>query len=546
MATLINPEHQERFVEAVLAPLNSGTQLGVWTQKTYIGTIKHPEILLNSQLLRIFASGHLIGCKLHLTPSRGVLASIMLPDLDFAVIMNKVPHSTSSLLAGGTTWQVEPTANSPFKNFLPRSAVILELHEMQSVLTVFYNGTECGVLDIETADALSSAVRYSYDRGVHPLVRGYVTRTDASVSIEIDALPLELWSKKQRRLQLLEIPTLVSYHQHPESYREGTRRLSQALFECSKKKKALSFADKALKYSPYVTLAAGGTSLVASAFISQSRLSYFIIGLILAALTTVVLFAKNLTGHSQFWNLFSSVGLMASLPAFIFVSANNYLGSADVVINTEESTIFTTLANAPLTPSDIPTTPASVPDSLGSTGLQGETGAKVFAFENRNPPVDSTRVPSVELQISAPITSVSSAPPEFLSPAPSQIPSTSEATVGGNDNNERNDFSPEEAPTLVATPPPLLSPPTFIKAPPPPPLDGDHVGKSPEPTEPIESTKPPESIDPSDMSAEPSTTSNFAPQKTDSKSSTEPQEPSGNPVENSEEVTSQEIFIWVR
>ncbi|BAU95468.1 hypothetical protein N24_1206 [Corynebacterium suranareeae] len=488
LKSLITPEQHEGLIEAVIAPIESGAKLGVWVGHTFIGTVKDSAVLLNSQLLRIFASGYLISCQLHLTPARGTLASIVLPDLDFALIMNQPPQVESTLIPGGALWYAEPTASALFQCFLPKSTVLFELHEQQSVLSLLYNGIECAVLDIDDAAALSSAVQYCSRHGVRPMVHGRVFRVGTSVCIELDALPFEKWTKDQRRLGALRVPTLVPYQSDLNNYRSSVKQFSEAISEQPTQARPWTpTADKIVAYSPHAALVAGGASLAAvlpaSNFAPNYWIAYSITGAVLLLTAVVVLFARRRGGNTQFWNLLSSVGLMASVPVFVFITANTYIDATSTSVVSAKSTPLTTLSSRPVDatsgPSDLDLANA-MPSSVQSPN---QVMVPLAAPQNHDA---VSPAPQGSTVISSP-----SVPGE--SPSYSdwyQETTTSELHIGTNDPSREEESKTSQTSTSMQ--PPLALPPTFAE------IEDEPVETttSEEPTELPEQTETPETTQP--------------------------------------------------
>lgn len=395
------------------------------------------------------------------------MASIILPELDFAIIMNEVPHAKSSLLADGELWNAEPISASLFQGFLPQSTVLFELQEHQSVVSLLYDGVECAILNVEDAEELSSAIRFSTANGALPLVRGRVSHSPAGTFIEIDALPLNKWTKIQRRLGALKIPLLVPYQADTQLYKESVKTFSDRIAgKIADVVPVATFADKAVKYSPYLTLAAGTASLAgsipASSIHSHHLVGYSLTGLILIALAIGTLFARSRSGSSQWWNLFSSVGLMTSVPVFAFITANTYLDATSTEISAEASTRLTTLANRP-TLSSSPSANASegTLDQVPSTSgiplprIIGDT--TVLASD-----LDGNIEGSTQIQLEA----IAHPPLETLIASPTPISSRSQATTSW-----EYEVSDESVKTTVKRPttstPTVALPPTFILEPPP-------------------------------------------------------------------------------
>lgn len=484
---IVTPEQGEHVTEAVLAPMESATKIGAWVQGEFLGILLDSQLLLKSQLSRVFASGHLIGCQLLLSPSKGTLASVLLPDLDFAIIMNEGPQQDAHLLPKGAQWQVEPTVNTLFNNLLPNSTVLFELKHDLDTLTISYNGIECGVLSAEDAAALCTAVRFSVVNGLIPTVVGQVVRSHGAVTIEIDALPFELWSKKQYRVELLNIPQLVPYHADTQAYADAAVHFSQSIFQPqSASKRSLALPEKVLIYAPHLALAIGLLSLIA--FMPVRNVNnhgwtlFAIISFILLAFAGVILCTKKRPTSSQRLNLVTSVGLLTSLPVVAFLAAGPLITEGKTKGPSLTEPQQTTLANSPPNSAIVHETDASEQPSLIT--LQSPTmtipswrdqAATTILQEN---PDSSELLPESSLNF-----------PESIS----HPPGTS-ANRHGIDNGDNSETQTSTSPKATTTTEALVAvPPTFIRLPDDiEPVETTEVTEIEEPTEPTETSEPSE------------------------------------------------------
>lgn len=552
LRTIVKPEQGELIVEALLAPIESATKIGVWVQDEFLGVIVDSQFLLNSQLSRIFASGYLISSQLLLTPSKGSLASVLLPNLKFGLISNDPPRADAHLLPLGKTWRVEPTVNALFEDFSLGSTILFGLRLDLETLIVSYNGIECGILNFDDASALSSAVKFSNANGLTPTVLGHVIREDGETSFEIDVLPLEFWSKKQHRLEVLRIPRLIPKEADSQNYVKATALLSEEILQPQTlSKKALSLPETTVKYSPHVACGVGLFSLFAvipfDKLSDHGAMLLAVISLMLLVLAVVVLFKRIQSTNSQHWNLASSVGLLATLPIIIFLVADTLIPQNSLESHAQPDVRVTTLANRP------PSSPTSLgslnsqssPNSPSSPMLQNSERFAVPPIAPGQSPVSTFRswldrsILPLTRENSVPESAVTALGPSIIQPASESIATpvqTSESRHAIDDGDDSKTSTGRPAPTTNS--PIIALPPTWII--------GPEDPESTDPTEPTEPSEPVATDEPSETSEQtspllaPSTTPETEPE---TEQETEP-ETTEAPVETTEassEITVSEV-----
>lgn len=541
LRAIVKPEQGELIVEALLAPIESATKIGVWVQDEFLGVIAESQFLLNSQLSRIFASGHLISSQLLLTPSKGSLASVLLPNLKFGLISNDPPRADAHLLPLGRMWRVEPTVNALFEDFSLGSTILFGLRLDLETLIVSYNGIECGILNFDDASALSSAVKFSNANGLTPTVLGHVVRENGETSFEIDVLPLELWSKKQHRLEVLKIPRLIPKEADSQNYVKATALLSDEILRPQTlSKKALSLSDTAVKYSPHVACGVGMFSLFAvipfDKWSDHSAMLLAVISLMLFVLAVVILFKRIQSTNTQHWNLASSVGLLATLPIIMFLVADTLIPQGSLENHAQPDVQVTTLANRP------PSSPTSLgalnspssPNSPSSSMLQNSEMFALPPIASGQSPVSTFRswldrsILPLTRENSASESAVTALGPSIVQPASESIATpaqTSQSRHAIDDGDDSKTSTGRPAPTTNS--PIIALPPTWIIGP-----------EDPESTEPTEPSEPVATDEPSETSEQtspllaPSTTPETEPETTEAPVET---------TEASSEITVSEV-----
>ncbi|ALZ99802.1 hypothetical protein [Corynebacterium glutamicum] len=538
LRAIVKPEQGELIVEALLAPIESATKIGVWVQDEFLGVIAESQFLLNSQLSRIFASGHLISSQLLLTPSKGSLASVLLPNLKFGLISNDPPRADSHLLPLGRMWRVEPTVNALFEDFSLGSTILFGLRLDLETLIVSYNGIECGILNFDDASALSSAVKFSNANGLTPTVLGHVVRENGETSFEIDVLPLELWSKKQHRLEVLKIPRLIPKEADSQNYVKATALLSDEILRPQTlSKKALSLSDTAVKYSPHVACGVGLFSLFAvipfHKLSDHSAMLLAVISLMLFVLAVVILFKRIQSTNTQHWNLASSVGLLATLPIIIFLVADTLIPQGSLENHAQPDVQVTTLASRP------PNSPTSL-GSLYSPSSSMVQNTEMFAL----PPIASGQSPvstfrpwldrsilPLTRENSASESAVTALGPSIVQPASESIATpaqTSQSRHAIDDGDDSKTSTGRPAPTTNS--PIIALPPTWIIGPEDP--ESTDSTAPTEPSEPVATDEPSETSEQTSPLLAPSTTPETEPETTEAPVET---------TEASSEITVSEV-----
>lgn len=222
---LADPAAPQTVLESLLIPTNGGETVSVVVGTTVVGTLPDPTVVSDSQIARVYASGLIPTCKLVLTPAEQPLAHISLYISDGGVPFNNPPTNPWALLPDGSMWRVEPTRYSPFRNIQDESRVLVELRVMDEIIFVYLDGRECGILDLDAADALRGAVQTAVKDGFIPVARGCVERhDDDTISLHINALAFPLWRREDFRLRHNPMSLLVPYQRNPLLYRAGLQQ----------------------------------------------------------------------------------------------------------------------------------------------------------------------------------------------------------------------------------------------------------------------------------------------------------------------------------
>ena len=217
---LSDPATPHTVLESLLIPTNGAETVSVVVGTTVVGTLPDPSVVSDSQIARVYASGLIPTCKLVLTPAEQPRAHISLYKSDGGVPFNDPPAKPWTLLPGGSMWRVEPTRHSPFRDIQDESRVLVELRAIDEIIFVYLGGKECGILDIDAAEALQGAVQAAVRDGFIPVVRGCVERRDDdTISLHINALAFPLWSRENSRLRHNPMQRLLPYQRDPGFYR---------------------------------------------------------------------------------------------------------------------------------------------------------------------------------------------------------------------------------------------------------------------------------------------------------------------------------------
>lgn len=223
LESLAVPGQDDTYTEALLIPTDAGRTISVLVGDTVVGVLPDTGAVTDSQIARIYASGHLPSCTLHITPGGSHLARILLVSPEMCLPHNSPPTKDWTLLPDGIFWQVEPTRLSPFQMIPEESQMLLELRTNGDLIYTYLNGTECGILDLAAAEALCGGVAHAQHFGLVPVVRGFlrVSPDRKEISLQITALPFADWTKTQRRLSRNPLPRLIPYSTDTRDYRSG-------------------------------------------------------------------------------------------------------------------------------------------------------------------------------------------------------------------------------------------------------------------------------------------------------------------------------------
>ncbi|ALC05488.1 putative membrane protein [Corynebacterium deserti GIMN1.010] len=353
--SLVPAGDSDTLTTALLIPTNNATALTVVVGGNCFGTVITPQHLLNSQLSRVFASGHIISCQLHVTPGASTLASLILPELDYAIVVNDIPQCNSTLLPGGQTWNVEPTKSTLFDDFLPYAAILFELRESNSLVEVYYKGVHCGVLEINDAAALASAVQFCLKHGQVPVARGCVRRNNGTTSVKIHALPFEAWTKKHRQIVPLRLPALLPYNADPLMYFEGVKCLAIKIEQHTNAGKATPTAwEKAIDAVPFIAMVLGGLSVASAIAVARystpGLVGFVAVGVVMLLISLGLLRNRREPHLHRMWEFLGPVVLIAATPPLVFSAVGAFLDTSSSMSSYAESSELTTLQNRSILP----------------------------------------------------------------------------------------------------------------------------------------------------------------------------------------------------
>lgn len=222
LEVLADLESPTTELEALLIPTNCARTISVVVGTNEVGTLPDSAVVSQSQIARVYASGFIPTCTLLFTPGDSIIARVFLFKTDGGVPFNDPPPTDWALLPAGSLWRVEPTRISPFADIPDHSQVLLELRPSGDLIYVFLDGMECGILDMEAADALAGAVGAAIEDGYVPVVHGCVGHEDdGHVSLHIDALAFGLWQPADFSLSANPRATLIPHQPDPRQYLDG-------------------------------------------------------------------------------------------------------------------------------------------------------------------------------------------------------------------------------------------------------------------------------------------------------------------------------------
>ncbi|WP_029703172.1 hypothetical protein [Corynebacterium callunae] len=346
---------QNCSVTAVLVPADGGSSFKVYVCGEEIGTLRNPELIQDSQISRVFASGCLVSCALRITLGESYLAHIEIGDPERSFVANSVPLKDWTLLPSGRTWSVEPTKLSPFKKYSAQATVLCELRTVEGLVYVFLDREECGILDVDSAIALLDTLSFSRDHKVLPMVRAFIDREAESdaITFAIDALPIQEWDSCQ--LQVKPIPALVPYAQNPREYRIGLSALSNTVEDHPPvpSYSSLKF-PRVCRVTPFLALFLGLLSIILgihlSSFSPRGAVGFLGIGLVGVVISAWVLYRRSADSEfklaPRYWDFIAPLALGITIPSVVFANIGLFVDSSESVSSFKNADL-TTLSSIP-------------------------------------------------------------------------------------------------------------------------------------------------------------------------------------------------------
>ncbi|EEW50085.1 hypothetical protein HMPREF0290_1319 [Corynebacterium efficiens YS-314] len=401
--TLADPTVPRTVVESLLIPTNGGDTVSVVVGTTVVGTLPDPSVVSDSQIARVYASGLIPTCKLVLTPAQHPAAHISLYKSDGGVPFNNPPAKPWALLPDGSMWRVEPTRHSPFRNIRDESRVLVELRAVDEIIFVYLDGRECGILDVDAADALRGAVQTAVKDGFIPIARGCVERRDDdTISLHINALAFPLWRREDFRLRHNPMELLVPHQRNPGLYRAGLLQFirSHERVLPATPARTHTVVTGLRRYAPLVLILLGILSfiLTLSADLSaQGVVGLLGISVVLAALGLWVLGCRQYDDtrrkQPRRWEVTLPLALSVLIPSVTFAS----IGVFHDTRPTQNSTITaqsTTLLPFPPTQDLLSTLADGHPDDPTATVVTRAPGGTSSPPRPQSPPQDRQNAPS--------------------------------------------------------------------------------------------------------------------------------------------------------
>lgn len=226
---LATPDSLTAEHEALLIPTDSARTISVVVGSHVVGALPDPTIVSHSQISRVYSSGFIPTCTLKISPGESILARVFLFKTGGGVPYNDPPEKTWTLLPSGSRWRVEPTCTSPFSGIPDGSQILLELRASNDLISVYLNGTECGILNLDAADAISPAVQVVAERNHLAFVQGCVHYAqEGQISLHIDALAFDRWKQDDFALPTNPLEKLIPYNPDPMAYLDGLNSFVRA------------------------------------------------------------------------------------------------------------------------------------------------------------------------------------------------------------------------------------------------------------------------------------------------------------------------------
>lgn len=435
LEALTAPDSPTAEYEALLIPTDSARTISVVVDTHVVGTLPDSTLISHSQIARVYASGFIPTCTLTITPGESILARIFLFKTGGGVPFNDPPEKTWTLLPAGALWQVEPTRVSPFNDIPNGSQVLLELRASGDLISIYLNSSECGILDIDAADALSGAVQVAAERNHLTLAQGCVSRTaDGCVSLHIDALPFNQWTRDDFALPPNPREKLVPYSNDPLSYLDGLKQFirdHEAPRDLVRERRQVT-RDWLTRISPVILILLGFGNLVIAAAIddlsARGLVGVFGLSFVFIFLGAWLSFCQKRDTprrkQPRHWNFLIPIGVSALIPSVVFANIGFFYDSQNPTSQTS-SAGMTTLQNFP----DFPTNRSlqRSPDHSVDSIIREPVTPMMDIW----PEVISGSITASELE-------------EILSPLPSTLERSPEPTRSAeSDNNDaESDWTP--------------------------------------------------------------------------------------------------------
>lgn len=352
------PESDSTTLRASLLPSNDARTIAVMVGTTLVGTVPDPAVILGSQIARVYASGFIPTCQLQITPDATVVAHISLYASDGGVPYNDPPSNQWTLLPGGRIWRVEPTRHSPFNNIPDQSRVLLELRVIDDMVFVHLNGVECGILDMDAADALKGAVDTATESGLLALARGWVDRgADGCITLRINALSFRDWDRKDFQLPRNPLGTLVPHRGDPGDYQQGVQQFIHEHRSARSRAEAHPARTHGwLRTSGPALLLLLAVLVILPAFLfervsARGLVGIFGVSVVLCAISLWVLACRQRDTdryrQPRYWNTVAPLALAALIPSLVFATIGVFHDTGPQLSTTTSSVHMTTLQTFP-------------------------------------------------------------------------------------------------------------------------------------------------------------------------------------------------------
>lgn len=361
LTALATPGSPTAEHEALLIPTDSARTISVVVGSHVVGTLPDPTLISHSQISRVYASGFIPTCTLKISPGESVLARVFLFKTGGGVPYNDPPEKNWTLLPSGSRWRVEPTRTSPFAGMPDGSQILLELRTSDNLISVYLNGTECGILDLDAADALSQALQVVAESNHLAYVQGCVHYgQEGQASLHIDALAFDRWSQDDFALPTNPLEKLIPYNPEPLAYLDGLNSFVRA-HETTRdlaRERRLATLSWLQKTGPYFLVILGLFHLLFAVAIDDlsARGLVGVLGLsfLFFCLGAWLLFCQKRDTprrrQPRHWNFLIPIGVSALIPSVVFANIGIFYDSPDPTSQTS-SAGMTTLRNFP----DFPT-----------------------------------------------------------------------------------------------------------------------------------------------------------------------------------------------